>query len=211
MSIPERKYIYRIIHVDNLDYILSSGKLTSPVHREANPNYVGIGDNSLKDSRRSKQIEIKPHGTFSEYVAFYFGYRSPMLYNIKNGYLDVTKRPQEELIYIVSSVDRVIELDLDFVFYDGHGYHNFSQAFNDIKFLDRIDWQIINAGQWYDTEDDPDRKRRKQAEFLIKDELALDAILGIAAYNIEASENVNNILRDHFIDIKTVAMPSWYY
>ena len=211
MSIPERKYIYRIIHVDNLSYILSNGKLTSPVHNEANPNYVGIGDNSLKNSRRSKKIEIEPYGTFSDYVAFYFGYRSPMLYNIKNGYLGVTKRPQEEIIYIVSSIDRVVELGLSFVFYDGHGYHNFSQAFNDIKFLDRIDWQIINAGKWYDTEEDPDRKRRKQAEFLIKNELATEAILGIATYNNEALEDVNSILKNHSIDIKTVAMPKWYY
>ena len=147
MSIPKRKYLYRIIHIDNLKYILSAGKLTCPVHKDANPNYVGIGDNSLKQSRRDKLIDIPPFGTFSDYVAFYFGYRSPMLYNIKNGYLGTTKRSQEEIIYMVTSIEKIVELDVDFVFYDGHGYHNFSQPFNDIAFLDRIDWEIINADQ----------------------------------------------------------------
>lgn len=211
MSIPERIYIYRIIHIDNLNYILSTGKLTCPVHKDANPNYVDIGDKSLKQSRRNKQIEITPYGTFSDYVAFYFGYRSPMLYNIKHGYLGVPKRSQEEIIYIVSSIDKIIELGLDFVFFDGHGYHNFSQAFNDIEFLNRVDWKIINASRWYDTEEDPDRKRRKQAEFLIKGEVSLNAILGIATYNEVALTHVNRILKQNSIAIKTVAMSRWYY
>lgn len=211
MSIPERKYLYRIIHIDNLKYILSIGKLTCPSHLEADQNYVGIGDNSLKQSRSNKQIQITPYGTFSDYVAFYFGYRAPMLYNIKNGYLGVTKRPQEDIIYIVSSVEKIVELDLDFVFFDGHGYHNFSQAFNDDNYLDRIDWEIVKADQWSDTEEDPDRKRRKQAEFLIKQELDINAILGIATFNDNALKKVNNELNNHAIEIKTVAMSKWYY
>lgn len=211
MSIPERIYLYRIVHVDNLNYILTTGKLTCPVHEGANPKYVGIGDNSLKESRRGKSIKITPFGTFSDYVAFYFGYRSPMLYNIKNGFQDVPKRPQEEIIYLVSSVEKVVELDLDFVFFDGHGYHNFSQVFNDVRFLDKIDWKIINAGQWHDTEEDPDRKRRKQAEFLIKGEVDINAILGIATYNNEALDKVDSLVKNHSIEIKTVAMPKWYY
>ncbi len=211
MSIPERKYIYRIVHINNLDYILSCGKLTCPVHNDADPNYVGIGDKSLKDSRRTKQIEISPFGTFSDYVAFYFGYRSPMLYNIKNGYLGVLKRSQEEIIYLVSSIEKVVSLKSDFVFYDGHGYHNFSQAFNDVKFLDKIDWDIVNASKWFDSESDPDRKRRKQAEFLIKNELTIDAIIGIAAYNDKALNNVSSQLKKHSREIKTVAMSNWYY
>lgn len=211
MSTSQRNYIYRIIHIDNLDYILSLGKITCPTHTEADPNYIGIGDQSLKESRRDKSIEISPFGTFSDYVAFYFGYRSPMLYNIKNGFLGAQKRPQNEIIYLVSSIEKVIELGLNYIFFDGHGYHNFSQVFNNVESLNSIDWEIINASQWFDTEEDPDRKRRKQAEFLIKNEMVNDTIIGIGAYDEEARIRVNNKLEDYSVDIKTVAIPEWYY
>jgi hypothetical protein len=134
-----------------------------------------------------------------------------LLYNIKNGYMDVQKRPQSDIIYIVSSIEKIVELGLEYVFFDGHGYHNFSQVFNDVTYLDNIDWEIINASQWFDTEEDPDRKRRKQAEFLIKNEMSINAILGIATYNKETLEKVNTKLNHHSIDIKTVAIPKWYY
>lgn len=211
MSIPKTIYIYRIIHIENLEYILSKKKLTCPVHSSANPNYIGIGDNSLKRSRRDKLIEIEPNGTFSDYVAFYFGYRTPMLYNIKNGFLDVPQRPQEDIVYIVSSVEKITELGLDYVFFDGHGYHNFSQVFNNVKHLEKIDWDIVNASSWHDTESDPDRKRRKQAEFLIKNEVDLNGVLGIATYNDRALRKVKGLLEKYSVDIKIVAMPKWYY
>ena len=65
--------------------------------------------------------------------------------------------------------------------------------------------------KWFDTEEDPDRKRRKQAEFLIKNELSIQAIPGIAVYNEKALDIVNNTLKDHLITMKTVIMPNWYY
>lgn len=32
--------------------------------------------------------------------------------------------------------------------------------------LERLDWNAIRSRHWADTPEDPDRKRRKQAEFL---------------------------------------------
>ncbi len=95
MSIPSPIYLYRIIHIDNLQYILNKGALTCPSHSEADKKYIGIGDDTLKEHRKEKTILLKPNGTFSDYVAFYFGRRAPMLYNIKNGFQGVTKRCQE--------------------------------------------------------------------------------------------------------------------
>lgn len=47
----------------------------------ASDSFVPIGDMSVMDARSMKLL---PDGSFlSEYIPFYFGPRSPMLYNIK--------------------------------------------------------------------------------------------------------------------------------
>ena len=47
----------------------------------ARDSFVPIGDMSVMDVRSTKQL---PDGSFlSEYIPFYFGPRSPMLYNIQ--------------------------------------------------------------------------------------------------------------------------------
>ena len=47
----------------------------------ASDSFVPIGDMSVMDARSTKQL---PDGSFlSEYIPFYFGPRSPMLYNIQ--------------------------------------------------------------------------------------------------------------------------------
>lgn len=102
MARPEKIYLYRITHIDNLDFILKSGKLTCPSHRDCDPNYLGIGDATLIGSRSSRKITVEPNGDFTNYVAFYFGARSPMLYAIQKGFKRVTKRSPEEIIYLVS-------------------------------------------------------------------------------------------------------------
>ncbi len=163
MENPGRIYLYRITHIDNLDFILKSGRITCPNHQNCDPNYIGIGDSTLISSRSSKQINIAPGGCFTDYVVFYFGRRSPMLYNIQKEFNNVIKRVPDEIIYLVTTFENVIVNDSKFVFTDGHGYHNLSQFFNQAKDLDKVDWSATKLIRWNDTEDDPDRKRRKQA------------------------------------------------
>jgi hypothetical protein len=177
----------------------------------ADPDYVGIGDSSLKRERRGRTIPMEPFGTFSNYVAFYFGMRSPMLYEICRGYNEVQRRKPEEIIYLVSSYEKVEELGLPYVYFDGHGYHRFSQAFNTREGLENIDWEVVNASQWFDTESDPDRKRRKQAEFLIHGDVPIEAIIGIGTYNQSAELKVQQFLTEERVAIKTVVISKWFY
>lgn len=211
MSIPSPIYIYRIIHLDNLSFILNQGQITCPNHPNTDPNYIGIGDSSLIKYRNEMEIPHPPYGTFRDYVSFYFGIRSPMLYNIKNGFLGVTKRPQKDIIYLISSYERIVERNIQYIFFDGHGYHHLSQSFNTDHGLQYIDWDLVNAKQWFDTEYDPDRKRRKQAEFLAYRSVPFEDILGIATYNENSKGMVENILKLNNKNIKMLALPEWYY
>ena len=52
-----------------------------------------------------------------------------------------------------------------FVFTDGHAIMQLSKFYDDLGYLTEIDWDIMEEKYWRDTIEDPDRKRRRQAEF----------------------------------------------
>jgi len=211
MAIPDRIYLYRITHIDNLDYILKSGKLTCPSHVDCDPNYIGIGDTTLIGNRSSKQINIEPKGDFTDYVAFYFGARSPMLYAIQKGFNGVTKRNPQEIIYLVTDFENIKVNNCKYVFTDGHGYHSMSQFFNNEDGLAEVDWNAVKLIRWTDTEDDPDRKRRKQAEFLVFKELPLSALIGSVVYSEDAKNTVLTKFSKHDFNFTVVVKPNLYY
>ncbi len=211
MARPDRIYLYRITHKDNLDFILKLGKLTSPCHTDSDPKYIGIGDSTLIGSRSAKKITIEPYGNFTDYVAFYYGARSPMLYEIQKGFNGVTKRSPNEIIYLVTTFENIIENKCKYVFTDGHGYHSLSQFFNDEESLDEVDWDAVNLVRWNDTEDDPDRKRRKQAEFLIFKELPLTALVAVVVYNETVKNEIIDKFAEHDLTCNVIVKPNWYY
>lgn len=211
MAIPTPLYLYRIIHIDNLDYIVNKKEITCPSHPNANPDYIGIGDDTLIAHRKERPISLPPYGTFNDYVAFYFGRRSPMLYNIKNGYQGVTRRSQDEIIYLVTSFEKVKEINIPYVYFDGHGYHHLSQIFNSEAGLNNVDWNAVNAIRWSDSEEDPDLKRRKQAEFLLFRSLPLEAIIGIACFSNGSKERVDQIIVKEYSGIRCIVNKNWFY
>ncbi len=209
MAIPSPVYIYRIVHRDNLQIFIDEGKLLSP-NSATNQNYIPIGETSLINQRGTKLITIDPYGEIRDYISFYFGTRSPMLYCIYHGY-DVQKRPQSEIIYLVSSIDRVESIGCKYIFTDGHSFAEYSQPFNDKADLDKVDWNAVRLRRWNNTSDDPDRKRRKEAECLIYQELPLSAIIGIGVYNKEAFDYITRVQSDNNISIPVLIKREWYY
>ena len=74
------RFAFRIVHIDNIPHVVKYGLVhnDSPFARDS---FVPIGDMSVMDARSTKQLT---DGSFlSEYIPFYFGPRSPMLYNIQ--------------------------------------------------------------------------------------------------------------------------------
>jgi len=78
-------------HVDNIPHILEFG-ITHRNSENANQNYVSIGDRSLIDNRFStvRNItngldEVIETITIGDFIPFYFGIRTPMLYVIQKG------------------------------------------------------------------------------------------------------------------------------
>lgn len=132
-----------------------------------------------------------------------------MLYVVQNGYNMVKPTPAENIVYCVSSVQKIIDLQLEFIFTDGHAISRLSSQYTaaDIENIDTIlDKNAIIAKNWKD-ENDLDKKRRKEAEFLVLGDIAQDAILGYLTYN----ENAKNRVIDFGVDTANVHIKSEFY
>ena len=139
MPVPANILLYRLIHIDNLEYILSTQKLVCPDHPERSPNYRPIGETELIRLRGERSLPVKPGGSFRSYVSFYLGPRPVMLYAIKNGF-NVEKLPQKEIIYLISTFERVQKHGYQYVFSDGHGYAAVTGWYNTHEGFKEVDW-----------------------------------------------------------------------
>ena len=63
---------------------------------------------------------------------------------------------------------------------------------------------------WFDTEEDPDRERCRQAEFLVHSVVPINALLGSAVKNEDMKQKVEEAINKYNID-KPVAIRHWYY
>lgn len=182
-----KTYLFRMTHIGNIPHILNHG-ITHTSSANANPNFIPIGDGSLIATRND--FLLKNGRRLGEYIPFYFGFRTPMLYVVQKGFNLVTPTPAENIVYCVSSVQKMIDLKLDFLFTDGHAVDSFSNQYTpaDINNIDNIiDWKAVNAKYWKD-DNDLDRKRRKEAEFLVLGDISTKAISGFLVFN-EAARN----------------------
>jgi len=206
--------IFRLVHVDNLGILLRRGGLHAPNHT---PNdglaYRTIHSVDIQAERRVRTIPCNPRGTIHDYVSFYFGYLSPMLLQLKTERVSGYKEGQEPLICLVSSVQRVAEEGVPFVFSDGHGIAAFTSWYGDLTGLDKVDWGMVYQRYWHDTVDDMDRQRRKQAESMVYRFCPWTLIEQIAVVNSKAKARVESVLSRFDVSLhRDVTVRSgWYY
>ena len=117
----ENAFIFRIVHKDNIPWILTKG-LHCRNSTVFDPHSVNIGNVDLIDKRSTRHVPIKPHGTLSDYVPFYFTPYTPMLLNIKTGYNGVTQRHPREIVILVSSIHRLKKQGVPVIFTERHAY-----------------------------------------------------------------------------------------
>lgn len=209
MSRLKETKIFKIIHRDNLALLLKTGKIIAASFMKET-NYKSIAEGGLLKLRSNKKIPISPDGILKDYVGFYFGTRSPMLFAIWKG-AGVKKRPQEEIIYLESSLEKLKKYQLKYVFTDGHAYSATTKFYNRKKDLKKLDWSTINSNYWRNSSQDSDRKRRKQAECLIHNLIPMLAIQAISVYNKSTHDYIKKVLRMNKSKIPIFIRPNLYY
>lgn len=205
--------LYRMTHIENIPHILQYGVVhgSSP---NSNANYVSIGDTSLIDYRSSKSVLTidKERINLGDFIPFYFGIRMPMLYVIQHGGNFVPRAQHaDEIIYVGVSLIAILNSNFDFYFSDGHATDSLTTFYNKqhIEQLPSIiDWDAVKTHQWAGDGIETDIKRRKQAEFLIKQDIPFSLIRGFVCYSKKSKAEL--IARGVNEDLIRV-FPSAYY
>lgn len=210
--VPNPTFIYHITSVENLHSILSNNGLFCINKLQKNgDSFVNIAFEQIQSRRSEKQVPLPPYGNLHDYVPFYFAPRSPMLYTIDQGNVSQYQDGQKQIVYLVSTVQQVVSKHIPFVFTDGHAIISYSEFFNDTLDLDQIDWGIMRSRYWNDTIEYPDRKRKRQAEFLAFEFFPLQSVLEIGVINNVVQDQVLKITQGNAVNIPVEVRREWYY
>ena len=200
--------IYHITHVNNLRRVVAEKGLHCDRSAQEMKS-VNIGHRHIKTRRLNRPVPLGPKGTVGEYVPFYFAPRSPMLYVISRGGVEGYAEGQVPVVYLCSTVEGVNKAGLRWVFTEGHADMGYTDFFDDLKDLDKVDWPLMQETYWNDTNDDPDRKRRRQAEFLVHKFLPWNMVSQIGVYDRSIAERVSELLKGDKPEIRI--QRDWYY
>ncbi|GIV07148.1 MAG: hypothetical protein KatS3mg017_0350 [Fimbriimonadales bacterium] len=156
-------------------------------------------------------MPIEPHGTLADYVPFYFAPCSPMLFAIHTGWVR-SGLSQAEIIYLVTSVETVARQGKPFVFTDRHPLSGSPRFSNDLSHLNHyVDWNVMRSEYWFNSPSFPDRKSRRQAEFLVYQQLEWQLIEQIGTYDSARRDEVLQILQHANHQPPVVVQRAWYY
>lgn len=202
----DKKFVYRIIHKDNLSNVLTYG-LVNKHHKNANKNFISIGNLEIIDVRSYTAVKLPGYGDIGEYVPFYFTSRSIMLFNIITGYYapKVPKRKKNEIIVIRCLINDLTKRAKWF-FTDGQANDYETNHYNDLVHLDQIDWDSIHNSNFSKSDGDYDRQRRYQAEFLVHDVVPVECIESLFVYD-EGTKNWTEAL----VKVKNMDIPVHIY
>ncbi len=160
----------------------------------------------------NRKVPTGMQGTLADYVPFYFAPRSPMLYAIRGNQVEGYSSGQMPLVHLQSDTGSVSTAGLSFTFTDGHAEMAVSEFFNDLEMLkSAVDWSVMKSPYWHDTVDHPDRKRKRQAEFLVHAFAPWNLVKGIGVMNQQVKNEIEAILSpsDHRPVVRI--RPAWYY
>lgn len=191
-------------HIDNLREIISqNGILCNNLLLSKHHSAISIANEDVQDKRAKVVVPLSPGGTLHDYVPFYFWGTTPMLL--------VNRFQQNDIVFLVSYTTLVAEANIKFVFTDRHAVIKYAKFYNNLDSLNDLDWKSIKNKQWDKIPTHPDRKEKKQAEFLIYKQVPWQLIYGIGVANNNVIDKISNILTgsSHQPIIKVIE--NWYF
>ncbi len=172
------------------------------------------------DTRSKKKVVVdngdtakfnSPKIILGEFIPFYFGVKMPMLYVMQNGGNFVKRAtPAKDIVYLACSLIRIIDTTKDYYFSDGHGTDNYTTFYDSSKINDLatiIDWSAVKAAYWGGNEN-LNIKRKKQAEFLVSNDISPKFVIGFGCHDQKAAEE---LIAMGVVEEKVKIIPNAYY
>lgn len=212
MTRPEPTLVYHFTHRRHLLSIVEHGLLSDVDAAGSSRLEVEIGHTHIKERRRVRQVPVQPGGMVGDYVPFYFAPRSPMLFAIGAGNVATYGAGTVDLVYLVSSVERLLEHGCDLVFTDRNAVLA-TAAFrtNQADLDELVDWELMTEAIWRKTDRDPDRPERRSAECLAHRMVPWAAFLGVGTRTEAVATAVRQLLATVTADPFVRCRPGWYF
>lgn len=210
MPAATQRLIYRITHITNVPWVLSHGVPCRSDPRQ-DPAFVSIGSPSLIAKRNRRVVPIPPGGTLADYVPFYFGTHSVMLFNIYTGRVEGVSTRQSDIVYVVSSIEKLREVRATFLFTDRHAYVEDARFLSNPADLKMLDWPLIEGRNFQRDPDDPSRLERRAAECLVHRCVPVDALLGFASFDEDGKGRVQAALASVESGLPVKVRTDWYF
>ncbi len=215
--------VFHITAIDNLKSIAANGAiLAKNVVLARNLEAANIAYEGIQGRRAAKAVPIEPGGTLHDYVPFYFAPRSPMLMTINGGNVPGCDYRQDDIVHLASNAQFIRDGGNKFVFSDLHAAKDFSEFFNDLKDLDKIDWSIFFENpliegycKYWNSKHMPSkymhRQESRMAEFLVHQQLPIAAISEIGVRTTEGETRVRDSLKGTGWNPSVKVVPGWYF
>jgi hypothetical protein len=173
-------WVYHFTRIEHLPTIIQHGLLSDAL--AASVLQVEIGNRGIKGQRARRLLPVAPGGVVADYAPFHYAPRSPMMFAIHRGNVPSYSEGCERLIYLVTSVERLHEAGLRVLGTDRNAALEIAKFANaPAEILRLVDWPLMRAQYWANTEEDPDRRERRQAECLVHENVPWEVISDVAA------------------------------
>jgi hypothetical protein len=114
-------------------------------------------------------------------------------------------------LHLVTSVEKVVENNLPFTFSNGHAEMATAEFYEATEDLTRIDWDVMKSEWWNDTDNDPNRKWKRQAEFLVYNSFPISLLGEIGVISQRVASEVQQILAAAGCPARVIVRQDWYY
>lgn len=212
MPRPTPTPLIHFTHVEHLPTIVHEGLLADTVAQARGLLTVEVGILGIKARRRTRVVPIAPGGFVADCAPFYYAPRSPMMFVIERGGVPTYSAGCNELVYLVTTVERLQALGLVTLFTDRNAVLAYASFTSDQAALDElIDWKLMRAHVWSDTPVELDRKERRMAECLAHQRVPWQAFTEVVTKTETCATAARAALATVGGPTPVVVRPGWYF
>lgn len=214
MTRPVPTPVLHFTRIEHLATIIRDGLLPDTRAQSSGVLRQEIGHREIKAGRRTRRVPCGKQGVVADYVPFYFAPRSPMMFSISKSNVAGVDPDIEKLVYLTTTTQALITAGLCVVFTNQNARMTLARMTTDDALLDGddfVDWPLMRARYWGNTEEDPTRKERRQAECLVQPHVEWKLIHEVVTKTKAAHDQVRAILDAAGVETSIFVRPTWYF
>lgn len=188
--------------ITNAESIMKYGILSNnEVHRKKMLS-KSFAEESVQERRDNKRIILTNNLLYNihDLVPLYLTSRTPTLY--------ARRSLKDKLFFVIIKSSILFDNDIEFAFSDGNAASAETIIYNDLNYIDKIPWDVINAKMWTDFDDG---KRKRNAEFMIYPKIVPERFGILAVSNSNNKNIIEKIVSSIKLNIEVVVADNLFF